>query len=155
MARNAVLSVEKMGSDESRPSFVLSTVAMIFGGFMLACGAMGFVNERTLVLRTTFVHGMSAYGLPALFGALAYRSAKRRRLNLVRSSISRVMAEGALIGTALLPQLLAMIFSPKGFLPELNRDPAPVLVSVVWVLAAYYAARTGFTIRNLFTNAGR
>jgi len=155
MDRVEVLPVEKPGVKGERPNFVLSTVALIFGGFMITCGGMTLVTEKTPILQFSTIHGMSAYGVPALFGALAYRSAKRRRLNLVRSSSVRIGVEALLVGVALLPPLLALVSSPGSLLSALYSGPASILIPIAWVIVAYYSACAGVTVERLFGRAAR
>lgn len=74
----------------------------------------------------------SITGMVITLGALAYRSAKKRKLGTVRSSLSRPAIELVAILTALAVVLLQ---NDLAFL--IQSDPVPNLIIPVWVLVAY------------------
>ncbi|MEJ1392118.1 MAG: hypothetical protein RPU34_14720 [Candidatus Sedimenticola sp. (ex Thyasira tokunagai)] len=71
-------------------------------------------------------------GMVIILGALAYRSAKKRKLGTVRSSLSRRAIELVAILTALAVVLLQ---NDLAFL--IQSDPVRNLIIPAWVLVAY------------------
>ena len=145
----------KLSDNEKQPSFLLSTLALLFGLLVIVSGIINFANEQSPFFRSMNIHVVMCYGIPAFFGALAYKSAKKRKLNLVKSSFLRIGEEILLVSAALFHQLWAIVVTPKGFVAAINRDPASTLIPMIWVLLAYYSTRTDFAIRNLVRKTDR
>ena len=79
------------------------------------------VNEENIVA-----------GITACCGAMAYRSAKQRRLGLTLSSSGRKLSERLLLGTVLVPVPFAALV-PDGIV----HHPWSALLIPLWTIAAY------------------
>tara|TARA_R110002110_G_scaffold184112_1_gene390798 strand:- start:163 stop:531 length:369 start_codon:yes stop_codon:yes gene_type:complete len=98
-----------------------STVAMILGVLSLLSG---ITNPGPILIS----------GIVILLGAIAYRSAKNRKLGRVRSTKLRMGLEiSAIVGAVLIVVL------QSDFLMSLERDPANNLIIPLWVVVAYTA----------------
>jgi hypothetical protein len=106
-----------------KDSFLGSTVAMVVGGLSSLGELRHWPNASDEVIIA---------GVTACCGALAYRSAKQRRLGLSANSLSRKISERLLVGVALLPVPLAA-FLPEGILLR----PWSAVVIPIWTVTAY------------------
>lgn len=100
-----------------------STIAIVAGLFMIA--AIATQPQSSLPIA----------GAVTLFGALAYRSCKRRRLGEVRSTALR---QGLEI-LALLAAILIIVLQTN-LKERLILDPVPNILPIVWALVAYAVA---------------
>lgn len=99
-----------------------SNAAVAFGCLMLAGG----ISQISMGGKTN----LDVAGLIVLFGALSYRSLKRRRLGIKPDTRARQTVEViALFGPLLLLS--------NGFLERVNTDPVPNLVIPVLALIPY------------------
>jgi len=99
-----------------------STIALIFGWLYFVSGLVnlnpGFVIGPVIIL-----------------GALAYRSAKKRNLNIVKNSWYRKTMEIFAIVIA-----MAAVLLQNDYLHLMITDPAPNFVIPLWVLITYVYA---------------
>ena len=96
-----------------------STIALVFGALSLIAGL-------------TQLNSTLDGGIYTILGALAYRSAKRRKLGEVKDSTSRKSLEV----TAIL-LILALVLLQREALHQINTDPVPFLVIPLWATIAY------------------
>lgn len=83
-------------------------------------------------------------GTVAVLGSLVYRSAKRTKLGLVRSKISRQLTEA--LGIAMIIGIVGLQWDLLRLIAE---DPVPNLIMPVWALVAYGIAKTGTPHRGI------
>ncbi len=97
----------------------------------LASGLLTFISEVRNVSRDDG-SDTSLMGPTMILGALAYRSAKKRMLGQVKSTMVRRAAEGlALVA------IVAMVLFHNRILYFIATDPWPYFVIPVWALIAY------------------
>ena len=112
-----------------------STFALILGGFMFVGGLGSFLNtiehpeEASFKDAIEFCQG----GLAIIFGALAYRSAKKRKLGEVNSTHERQLIEIALIVAS-----TAIILARPNLKYHIATEPLIHLAIPVWVILAYF-----------------
>jgi len=71
-------------------------------------------------------------GVVIILGALAYRSAKKRRLGETKSSVTRKAIEITAVIIA-----MAIVLLQDNLLKAIESDPAQNLIIPLWVLVAY------------------
>ncbi len=71
-------------------------------------------------------------GIVILLGALAYRSAKKRKLREVKASPIRKTLESVAIVL-----IIALIVLQRDVAEQINRDPVPNLIIPLWAIVAY------------------
>jgi CheY-like chemotaxis protein len=103
-----------------------STVAVVFG-VLAFFGAMGGVGSGDHAFE-----GLLTAGSVLILGALAYRSAKKRRLGEVASTPLRCVGEGIAILLLLLSVLLQ-----KDLEKQIVTEPFATVLIPVWALVAY------------------
>jgi phage tail protein X len=96
-----------------------STIALVFGVLAILSG----LAKPGPILFS---------GIVIILGALAYRSAKKRKLGEVTNSLLRKALEitGVIIA-------IASVALQKNFLQVLEADPVPNLIIPLWVVIAY------------------
>jgi hypothetical protein len=109
-----------------KPRFWGSTTALVLGSLCLIAGIASIQRG----------FGTFLVGLVSVFGALAYRSAKKTRLALHSSSSLRTAAEIAAIVLA-----VAAVLLQKNFLDLAYQDPVPNVLVPLWAIGAYAAAK--------------
>lgn len=104
--------------------FLGSTIALILGvlSFLGAIGQIGSGNVNANPIR----------GVVIILGALAYKSLKKRKLGIVKSTRTRQFLE-----TLALILILGLIVLQKDFKTQLANDPVPNFVIPLWVFIAY------------------
>jgi hypothetical protein len=102
------------------------TIALVFGALALIVG----INAITTNSGPT--GGTALLGLITILGALAYRSAKRRKLGEVGSTTFRKCLE-----VALLLAIVALIFAQNDVKRALAEEPIANCLAPVWAIAAY------------------
>ena len=110
----------------------LSTLALVLGIVTLAAGAIQ--GQESLKVG----------GIYMILGALAYRSAKKVKLEIIKPSTTRFVFE--LVEMAIIAVLIW--FTEKDLAVN---DPVPYLVIPIWAIIAYVVIR--FRNRNLSKNA--
>ncbi len=96
-----------------------STIALVIGALLIASGA---ANLSPALIS----------GLTIVLGALAYRSAKKRKLADVSNSALRLTIE--IVGVVL---SILIVFLQKDLKHLITSDPVPNLLIPLWVLIAY------------------
>lgn len=129
--RSARLESPYMASTGKRPGLFAhwgSSLVLVLGFFALI-GALGSLSKGE------DTSGMLVGAPSMILGALAYRSAKKRRLGEVASTVMRRMFELAAI---LLIGLL--VLSQNDLKSLINSDPGPYFVIPGWAILAYAVA---------------
>jgi len=88
-------------------------------------------------------------GVATIFGSLAYKSAKKRRLELVKGTLLRKVWEAVAINIALAYVYIPLVLFPEQLWTNFVLEPV-VYIPIVWVPAAYYAVIKGWSIRRIF-----
>ncbi len=96
-----------------------STIAIILGALSVLSG---LANPGAAFIT----------GIIIILGALAYRSAKNRKLGKVHSSIIRKALEAVAILIA-----MAAVLMQNNLVSLIQADPVPNLIIPLWVLLAY------------------
>lgn len=99
-----------------------STIALIIG----VLGLLSGLSQ----LKPVFFSGVLI-----ILGALAYRSAKKRKLGEVRSSLTRKVVEIMAIVIGMAPVVLQ-----NNLQHAMINDPVPNIIIPIWVLVAYIIA---------------
>lgn len=71
-------------------------------------------------------------GIVIILGAFAYRSAKKRKLGEVQSSLLRKIVEAVAIITA-----MSVVLLQNNLIQAIESDPVPNLIIPLWALIAY------------------
>ena len=104
--------------------FLGSTIALLLGILGILSG-LGNPQLST-----------SIAGAEMTLGALAYRSAKKRKLGLTRPSSSKRVAEiGALIA------MIALVLFQTGVVRRMYEDPVPNVMIPLWGIIAYLSVQ--------------
>lgn len=78
-------------------------------------------------------HGAILFsGIVIILGAFAYRSAKKRTLGEVKSSLPRIISEVIAIIIA-----MSIVLLQNNLIQAIESDPVPNLIIPLWVLIAY------------------
>ena len=110
-------SMEQQGSRPPWYRHLGSTIALIFGGLSVLSG----VAKPSPLLISGFI---------VILGALAYRSAKKRKWGEVKSSVPRIVAELAAILV-----IGVLIFGQNNLVAQMVNDPVPnVLIPLLAVI---------------------
>ena len=96
-----------------------STIALVLGILLVVAG-LSQLNDRFIS------------GAVIILGALAYRSAKKRKLGAVESTSARKTLEFLAIILA-----MAAVFLQNNLLSLIEQDPFPNVVIPLWVLIAF------------------
>lgn len=104
--------------------FLGSTIVLILG-ILTFLGSIAQISSGSLHASTLAGEGM-------IFGSLAYRSLKKRRLGLVESTKLRQFLEIIALGL-----IIALVVLQKDFQIQLAQDPVPNVIIPVWALIAY------------------
>lgn len=104
--------------------FLGSTVALILGILSLL-GAIGQIAGGN-------INANPLTGLVIILGALAYKSLKKRRFGIVKSTRTRKFFE---VLTLIL--VLGLVVLQKDFKMQLANDPVPNLIIPLWIFIAY------------------
>ena len=113
-----------------------STIVIILGVifFTLGVSAIATPTETNRSLR-----GGLVFGLPIIFGALAYKSAKKRKFLIEAPSIVRIIFEIIYLSLAVLPIVYMMVefMDWRGFQEHTSQNP---LTFGLWlgILTAYF-----------------
>ena len=141
---NDVITYKKPNNKEevNKESKLNIGVAKLYGSSVaVAFGSLYFISAISTIAKNT---GGSANGLflgPAIIlGALAYKSAKKRKLNIIETTVVRESFEIAAILLVLASVLMANV-DIKKFIAE---NPVPFLLWL-WALIPYFI--TAFSIR--------
>ena len=88
----------------------------------------------TLALVAGLAHPSSALtaGIITILGALAYRSAKKRKLGEVKTSVTRQVLE-----VIALTVIVAAVLLQNDVAKQIETDPVPNLVIPLWAIVAY------------------
>ena len=101
-----------------------STISLILGSLMLSAGITQPEAFSTAI-----------GGLIMISGALAYRSAKKRRLQQVISSYWRIACE---VLAMLL--IIFLVFGQRDHVTHIINEPVPFLIIPLWAINAYIVA---------------
>lgn len=99
-----------------------STIALILG-FITFAGALGPTGD----------HAGLVSGPVIILGALAYRSARKRKLGEVRSSVLRQVVE---VGAIVI--IVAAVVLQNNIKERIETDPVPNLIIPLWAVVAYF-----------------
>src|SRR5262245_21613269 len=114
-----------------------STVALLLGCLSVISG---IVNVASVPTSTTSAPkgGVLIAGLVMILGALAYRSAKKRKLGEAKSTLTRQAIEAALL------LLICLLILAQNNLKHLIiTDPVPNLIIPLWAILAYLVIALG------------
>jgi len=133
---NDVITYKKPNENKkNKESKLRASVAKFYGSSVaVAFGSLYFISAISAIAKNT---GGSANGLflgPAIIlGALAYKSAKKRKLNIIETTVVRESFEIAAI-LLVLASVLMLNVSIKKFMAE---NPVPFLLWL-WALIPYF-----------------
>lgn len=108
-----------------KPRFWGSTAALAIGCLSIVAGLANLSFSNLIA------------GTVSVIGSLIYRSAKKTKLGLVTSSVTRKLTEG--IGVAL---IIGIVGLQRDLLELVYYDPVPNLFIPVFALLAYGIAKT-------------
>ena len=118
-----------------RPRLLPGLFTHLGSSLALVLGFFGLIGELGGLSKGAEPSGMIVGAPIMILGALAYRSAKKRALGEVGSSLPRWLFEGATILSIVL-----LLASRPNLETLIATDPAPYLVIPLWAILAWLAA---------------
>lgn len=112
-----------------RPKFVGSTIALYIGIFVWLNGFRPIEHA----------YEMFYIGYTMILGSLAYRSLKKRKLGIIKSSLIRQVFEIVALVVIALPSVL-LFFNPARLFSLIANHPE-TLVALLWAFVAYLDLR--------------
>jgi hypothetical protein len=113
-----------------------STIVIILGVIFFILGVSAI--ETPTETNRSLIGGL-VFGLPIIFGALAYKSAKKRKFLIEAPSIARIIFEIIYLSLAVLPIVYMMVefMDWRGFREHTSQNP---LTFGLWlgILTAYF-----------------
>jgi hypothetical protein len=109
-----------------------SSIAFGLGCIAVIAGPVGIVQYGDDAQMSFLKGGTLLAGMVMILGALAYHSAKERKLGEARWVLTRRVLEVALIVL-----ICVMVLTQNGLMHRIASDPVPNAIIPIWAIVAY------------------